>query len=203
MPPQQAGTAAYENHSSRAQVKLTLAQCTQHIIDKLLRLIFHQRGDFFPVTASLPLQENSIHIRFLQQNIQVRARLGADTVVQQDHAIFQRVTGRQVGVAVLQHQIVRCKASHVQNQRARHGCQLAQHHGRRCKRLRIALHIADQDAVQLVTVGEVDGFLAFEVTHECLVLCAEMCGRQSDGKVNGHQPGSISVLCFDFLRNGK
>ena len=159
LPPQQAGTAAYENHSSRAQVKLTLAQCTQHIIDKLLRLIFHQRGDFFPVTASLPLQENSIHIRFLQQNIQVRARLGADTVVQQDHAIFQRVTGRQVGVAVLQHQIVRCKASHVQNQRARHGCQLAQHHGRRCKRLRIALHIADQDAVQLVTVGEVDGLL--------------------------------------------
>ena len=64
MPPQQAGTAAYENHSSRAQVKLTLAQCTQHIIDKLLRLIFYQRGDFFPITAPLPLQENGIHMRY-------------------------------------------------------------------------------------------------------------------------------------------
>ena len=89
MPPQQAGTAAYENHSSRAQVKLTLAQCTQHIIDKLLRLIFHQRGDFFPVTASLPLQENGIHIGFLQQNVQIGAGFRADAVIQQNHAIFQ------------------------------------------------------------------------------------------------------------------
>lgn len=59
LPPQQAGTAAHENHAPRAQVKLTLAQCTQHIIDKLLRLIFYQCGDFFPVTAPLPLQENT------------------------------------------------------------------------------------------------------------------------------------------------
>ena len=30
-----------------------------------------------------------------------------------------------------------------------------------------------------------------------------MCGRQANGKVNGHQPGGISALCFDFLRDGK
>ena len=86
---QQAGTAAYENHSSRAQVKLTLAQSAQHIIDKLLRLIFYQRGGFFPITAPLPLQENGIHIGFLQQNVQIGAGFRADAVIQQNHAIFQ------------------------------------------------------------------------------------------------------------------
>lgn len=200
---QQAGTAAHKNHTPRAQVKLALAQCAQHIVDELLRLIFHQRGDFFPVTAPLPLQENGIHIGFLQQNVQIGAGFRADAVIQQNHAIFQRVTSRQVGTAILQQQIIRRETAHIQNQCARHCCQLAQHHGRRCKRLRIALHIADQDAVQLVTVGEVDRFLAFEVTHERLVLCAKVCGWQADGKVNGHQPGGISALCFDFLRDGK
>ena len=203
LPPQQAGTAAHKNHTPRAQVKLALAQCAQHIVDELLRLIFYQRGDFFPITAPLPLQENGIHIGFLQQNVQIGAGFRTDAVVQQNHTILQRVTGRQVGAAVLQQQIVRREAAHVQNQRTRHRCQFAQYHGCRCKRLRITLHIADQDAVQLVTVGEVDRFLALEVAHERFVLRAEMCGRQADGKVNGHQPGGISSLCFDFLRDGK
>ena len=45
--------------------------------------------------------------------------------------------------------------------------------------LRIALHIADQNAVQLVTVGEVDRFLALEVAHERFVLRAKVCGRRN------------------------
>lgn len=65
------------------------------------------------------------------------------------------------------------------------------------------MYIADQDAVQLVAVGKVDRFFALEVTHECFVLRAKVCGRQTDGKVNGHQPGGIRALRFDFLRNGK
>ena len=54
LPPQQAGPAAHEDHTPCAQIELALAQRPQHIVDKLLRLIFYQRGDFFPVAAPLP-----------------------------------------------------------------------------------------------------------------------------------------------------
>lgn len=151
---------------------------------------------------SLHKRREAIYIAFIQQQIQLRVASGPNLIVEQNHSVFQRITGSEISFAVFQKKIIRREASDIQHHRFRVIHERVKHGGRRRIRLRVANHIGNADGIRLIPVHELHDPISLEIIGKLFCLGAKMCRRQSYRQLDIVELLLADMTSLQFLRNG-
>ena len=68
--------------------------------------------------SAVSAEQDRVDLRLVQQQILFGCNARFDPVVEQNHAVLQRIADAQVALAVPEQQIVRCEASNINDKRS-------------------------------------------------------------------------------------
>ena len=149
--------------------------------------------------SAVPAEQDRIDLRLIQQQVLFGRDARFDPVIEQNHAVFQRIANAQVALTIPKQQIVRRKAADVNDKRSGTALQRLEY-GNGCGvGLRIAAHLVDQNLILLVMQREANRAPIQKVFCKPFLLRTVMCRRQADRKLNPHWARSIERRGFQFI----
>ena len=153
--------------------------------------------------SAVPAEQDRIDLRLIQQQVLFGRDARFDPVIEQNHAVFQRIANAQVALTIPKQQIVRRETADVNDKRSwavlqrleyRNGCGI---------RLRIATHLVDQNLVLPVMQREADRPPVQKIFCKPFLLRTVMRRRQADRKLHPHRARSVERCGFQFIRDCK